>query len=53
VGRLAQLTGERLVRALLKLGWTVKRRSVSQAAIWCWVVKDRALSPFPSIAARP
>jgi predicted RNA binding protein YcfA (HicA-like mRNA interferase family) len=33
VGRLAQLTGERLVRALVKLGWTVKRQSGSHVVL--------------------
>ena len=33
MGRLAQLTGERLVRALVKLGWTVKRQSGSHVVL--------------------
>jgi len=33
VGRLAQVTGERLVRALVKLGWTVKRQSGSHVVL--------------------
>jgi len=33
VGRLAQLSGERLVRALVKLGWTVKRQSGSHVVL--------------------
>ena len=33
VGRLAQLTGERLVRAMVKLGWTVKRQSGSHVVL--------------------
>jgi predicted RNA binding protein YcfA (HicA-like mRNA interferase family) len=33
VGRLAQLSGERLVRALVKLGWTVKRQSGSHIVL--------------------
>lgn len=33
MGRLAQLTGERLVRSLVKLGWTAKRQSGSHAVL--------------------
>lgn len=33
MGRIAQLTGERLVRALVKLGWTVKRQSGSHVVL--------------------
>lgn len=33
MGRLAQLTGERLVRALVRLGWTVKRQSGSHVVL--------------------
>jgi predicted RNA binding protein YcfA (HicA-like mRNA interferase family) len=33
VGRLAQLTGERLIRAMVKLGWTVKRQSGSHVVL--------------------
>lgn len=33
MGRLAQLTGERLVRALVRLGWTVARQSGSHVVL--------------------
>lgn len=33
MGRLAQLTGERLVRALVRLGWTVNRQSGSHVVL--------------------
>ena len=35
MGRLAQLTGERLVRALVRLGWTVARQSGSHVILTC------------------
>jgi predicted RNA binding protein YcfA (HicA-like mRNA interferase family) len=33
VGRLSQLTGERLVRALVRLGWTSARQSGSHVVL--------------------
>ncbi len=33
MGRLAQLTSERLIRALVRLGWTVNRQSGSHAVL--------------------
>jgi predicted RNA binding protein YcfA (HicA-like mRNA interferase family) len=33
LGRLAQLSGERLVRALVRLGWTVDRQSGSHVIL--------------------
>jgi predicted RNA binding protein YcfA (HicA-like mRNA interferase family) len=33
VGRLAQLTGERLIRAFVRLGWTVARQSGSHVIL--------------------
>jgi predicted RNA binding protein YcfA (HicA-like mRNA interferase family) len=33
VGRLAQLSGERLVRALVRLGWAVERQSGSHVIL--------------------
>ena len=33
MGRLAQLSGERLVRALVRLGWTVRRQSGSHMVL--------------------
>jgi len=33
MGRLAQLTGERLVRALVRLGWSVERQSGSHVIL--------------------
>lgn len=33
MGRIAQLTGERLVRALVRLGWAVERQSGSHVIL--------------------
>jgi predicted RNA binding protein YcfA (HicA-like mRNA interferase family) len=35
VGRLAQVSGDRLVRALGRLGWTVVRQSGSHVVLTC------------------
>lgn len=35
MGRLAQLNGERLIRALVRLGWTVARQSGSHVVLVC------------------
>lgn len=35
MGRLAQLNGERLIRALIRLGWTVARQSGSHVILVC------------------
>ena len=45
MGRLAQLTGERLIRALVRLGWTVNRQSGSHVVL-TWVGKNPVSVPI-------